>query len=229
MIVLLNNRATADFHSSLISSSRSIAVRLSPFRIYNFIFIRIKLLCLLRRSLYFPWRKLQDYHGLRKPIFFSPMHSSAKESGVDGEPVEEIQQIHSGETEPVTIIAVVTTGGTTGPTSTDTATTSTSSTSTSTSVLDRGSTSTRYLVWWCGCDPNKDFIVQFHGQPHVVDESLWIFFPQLTHQCVILADLLLSGYPGLDQVSSIITGSQCLSLQMIINKQNVFFFFFHFQ
>ena len=70
----------------------------------------------------------------RKPVHISPMamHSSA-ESG-DGEPVEEVQQVHSGETEPVTIPAVVTTGGTTGPTSTATTTTPTASTSTATSA-----------------------------------------------------------------------------------------------
>ena len=32
----------------------------------------------------------------RKPISISPMHSSAEESGGDGEPVEEVQQVHSG-------------------------------------------------------------------------------------------------------------------------------------
>ena len=69
----------------------------------------------------------------RKPISISPMHSSAEESG-DGEPLEEVQQVHSGETEPVTIPAVVTTGGTTGPTSTATTTTPTASTSTATSA-----------------------------------------------------------------------------------------------
>ncbi|CAC5401654.1 unnamed protein product [Mytilus coruscus] len=40
-----------------------------------------------------------------KPISISPMHSSAEESDGDGEPVEEVQQVHSGETEPVTIPA----------------------------------------------------------------------------------------------------------------------------
>ena len=81
-----------------------------------------------------------------------------------------------------------------------------------------------------GCDPSQDFIVQFHGQPHVVDESFWIFFSQLPHQCVILAELLPSGYPGVDPVglSSISTGSQCPSVQIIIGKQKVFFFFFFF-
>ena len=81
-----------------------------------------------------------------------------------------------------------------------------------------------------GCDPSQDFIVQFHGQPHVVDESFWIFFSRLAHQCVILAELLPSGYPGLDPIdlSSISTGSQCPSVQIIIGKQKVFFFFFFF-
>ena len=79
-----------------------------------------------------------------------------------------------------------------------------------------------------GRDPSQDFIVQFHGQPHVVDESFWIFFSQLPHQCVILAELPPSGYPGLDPVSFISTGSQCPSVQIIIGKQKViFFFFFH--
>ena len=81
-----------------------------------------------------------------------------------------------------------------------------------------------------GCDPSQDFIVEFHGQPHVVNESFWIFFSQLPHQCVILAELLPSGYPGLDPVglSSISTGSQCPCVQIIIGKQKVFFFFFFF-
>ena len=70
-----------------------------------------------------------------------------------------------------------------------------------------------------GCDPSQDFIVQFHGQPHVVDESFWIFFSRLPRQCVILTELLPSGYPGLDPVSSISTGSQCPSVQIIIGKQ----------
>lgn len=69
-----------------------------------------------------------------KPISISPMHSSVEKSGGDGEPVEEVQQVHSGETEPVTISAVVTTGGTTGPTSTATTTTPTASPSTATSA-----------------------------------------------------------------------------------------------
>ena len=62
------------------------------------------------------------------------MHSSAEESGGDGEPVEEVHQVHSGETEPITIPAVVTTGGTPGPTTTATTTTPTAPTSTATSA-----------------------------------------------------------------------------------------------
>ena len=59
------------------------------------------------------------------------MHLSAEDSGGDGEPVEEVQPVHSGETESVTIPTVVTTGGTT---STATTTTPTASTSTATSA-----------------------------------------------------------------------------------------------
>ena len=70
----------------------------------------------------------------RKAITISPMHSSAEESGGDGEPVEEVQQVHSDEPEPVIIPAVVTTGGTTGPTSTAMTPTHTASTSTATSA-----------------------------------------------------------------------------------------------
>ena len=66
------------------------------------------------------------------PISISPMHSSAEESG---EPVEEVQQIHIGETEHVTIPTVVTTRRTTGPTFTTTTTTSTVSTLTATSAF----------------------------------------------------------------------------------------------
>ena len=56
----------------------------------------------------------------RKPISVSPMQSS--ESGGDGEPVEEVQQVHCDETETVTVPVP------NGPTSTATTTTPTLST-----------------------------------------------------------------------------------------------------
>ena len=64
----------------------------------------------------------------RKPISISPRHSSVESGGDD----EEVQQVLSGETEPPTIPAVVTTGGTTGSTSTATTTTGPTSTATTT-------------------------------------------------------------------------------------------------
>ena len=77
------------------------------------------------------------------------------------------------------------------------------------------------------CDPSQDFIVQlFYGQPRVVDASGSSSLSSLIN--VILAEVLPSGYPGLDPVSSNSTGSQCPSVQIIIGKQKVFFFF-HFQ
>jgi hypothetical protein len=43
-----------------------------------------------------------------------------------------------------------------------------------------------------------------------------------------MAELIPSVYPGLDPVSSISTRSQCPSVQIIIGRQKVFFFFhFH--
>ncbi|CAG2211711.1 unnamed protein product [Mytilus edulis] len=43
----------------------------------------------------------------RKTIPISPMHSSAEEYEGDSDPVEEVQQVHSSETEPVAIPAMV--------------------------------------------------------------------------------------------------------------------------
>ncbi|CAG2230585.1 unnamed protein product [Mytilus edulis] len=83
----------------------------------------------------------------RKTIPISPMHSSAEEYAGDSDPVEEIQQVHSCETEPVAITAMVITGGTTGPTSTAT-TTPTASISTATSAsasLSKKSRSSGFL------------------------------------------------------------------------------------
>ena len=83
----------------------------------------------------------------KQPRKRKPIYISTDESGVDGEPVEEINSIVISVIEPVTIPAVVITVRTTVPTSTDNTTTPTAFTSTRTLVMDQGLAYTRYLVW----------------------------------------------------------------------------------
>jgi hypothetical protein len=98
----------------------------------------------------------------RKPISISPIHSFVESGGDD----EEVQQVLSGETEPPTIPAVVTTGGTTG--STSTATTTTGPTSTASTTTSSTATSASASL------PKKRRGSGFISEAELTDREKWI-------------------------------------------------------